>query len=64
MIRKRFLTESSWQELIGLARDPSAAHGLARRANAVILLDKGMSCEEVAKVLLVEYRAKLNIAPS
>ena len=54
MVRKRFLTESSRQELIALARDASTAHGLARRANAVVLLDKGMSFEDVAKVLLVD----------
>jgi len=54
MIRKRFLTESSRQELLALARDASAAHGLARRANAIILLDRGMSCEDVGKVLLID----------
>ena len=37
-----------------LARDGSAAHRLARRANALVLLDDGMSCEAVAKVLLLD----------
>jgi transposase len=54
MIRKRFLTESRRQELIAIARDVSAAHGLARRANAIVLLDRGKSCEEVASVLLID----------
>lgn len=54
MIGKRFLSESSRQELLALARDVSAAHGLARRANAIILLDRGMNCEAVGKVLLVD----------
>ena len=54
MIRKRFLQESARQELIALARDASAAHGLARRANAIVLLDKGMSCEAIAAVLLID----------
>lgn len=54
MIGKRFLKESAQQELLAIARDASAAHGLARRANAIILLDRGMSCEEVARVLLID----------
>src|SRR5215469_2187459 len=37
-----------------IARDGSAAHRLARRANALVLLDDGMSCESVAKVLLLD----------
>ena len=32
----------------------SVAHRVARRANAVLLLDDGLSCEEVAKVLYVD----------
>ena len=31
-----------------------AAHRLARRANALVLLDDGMSCEAIAKVLLLD----------
>src|SRR5215468_12507635 len=54
MIRRRFLTPESRKELIELARDGSAAHRLARRANALVLLDNGMSCEAVAKVLLLD----------
>ena len=41
-------------ELIELARDGSAAHRLARRANALVLLDQGMSCEAIAKVFLLD----------
>jgi transposase len=37
-----------------LARDGSAAHRLARRANALVLLDDGLSFEEIAKVLFVD----------
>jgi transposase len=37
-----------------LARDGSAAHRLARRANALVLLDDGMSCQAVARVLLLD----------
>jgi len=45
MIRRGFLDSESRQDLIELARDGSAAHRLARRANALVLLDDGMSCE-------------------
>jgi hypothetical protein len=54
MIRGGFLDLQSRRDLIELARDGSAAHRLARRANALVLLDDGMSCEAVAKVLLVD----------
>ena len=42
----------SRSDLIDLGRDGSVAHRLARRANALVLSDDGMSCGEVAKVLL------------
>jgi len=48
------LDSESRQDLIELAQDGSAAHRLARRANALVLLDDGMSCEAVAKVLLLD----------
>ena len=51
MIRRGFLDGESRQDLIELARDGSAAHRLARRANALLLLDEGMSCEAIAKVM-------------
>jgi transposase len=54
MIRPGFLDSESRQDLIELARDGSAAHRLARRANALVLLDDGMSCEAIAKVLLLD----------
>jgi hypothetical protein len=37
-----------------IARDGSAPHRLAPRANALVLLDDAMSCEAVAKVLLLD----------
>ena len=40
--------------MIVLTRDGSAAHRLGRRANALLLLDDGSSCEEVAKVLFLD----------
>ena len=51
MIRPGFLDSESRRDLIESARDGSAAHRLARRANALVLLDKGMSCQSVAEVL-------------
>ena len=54
MIRAGFLDPESRRDLIDLGRDGSVAHRLARRANALVLLDDGMSCASVAKVLLLD----------
>src|SRR5271165_641924 len=54
MIRAGFLDPESRRDLIDLGRDGSVAHRLARRANALVLLDDGMSCGDVAKVLLLD----------
>ena len=54
MIRAGFLDAESRQDLIDLARDGSVEHRLARRANALILLDRGQSCSEVATNLLLD----------
>ena len=54
MVRRGFLDAESRKDLTELARDGAAAHRLARRANALVLLDDGMSCEAIAKVLLLD----------
>ena len=54
MIRGGFLSEEDRKALVALARDNMAAGRVTRRANALVLLDDGMSCEEVAKVLLFD----------
>jgi hypothetical protein len=54
MIRPGFLDSESRRDLIDLARDGSAEHRLARRANALLLLDQGMSCQSIAKVLFLD----------
>jgi transposase len=54
MIRPGFLDPESRRDLTELARDGSAAHRLARRANALVLLDDGMSYPAIAKVLPVD----------
>ena len=54
MIRAGYLSAEDRADLIALARDGSAAHRLARRANALVLLDDGWSCERVADALLLD----------
>ena len=54
MIRPGFLSRDERSALIALARDGSVTHRLARRANALVLLDDGLSCEQVARVLLLD----------
>ena len=54
MIRGGFLDSESRHDLIELARDGSVPHRLARRANALVLLDDGMSCSAIAQVLLLD----------
>jgi len=54
MIRGGFLSEEDREALVALARDGSSLCRVTRRANAMVLLDDGMSCQEVAKVLLFD----------
>jgi transposase len=54
MIRGGFLDAEAKRDLIELARDGSVEHRLGRRANALLLLDNGMSCVDVAKVLFID----------
>ena len=54
MIRSGFLSPVDRADLIALAKDGSAAHRLARRANALVLLDAGYNFRKVAKVLLLD----------
>ena len=54
MIRQGFLSASERKDLVAAARDGGVAHRVGRRANAVVLLDQGMSCQDVGAVLLVD----------
>ena len=54
MIRGGFLDPGTRRDLIALVRDGKAEMRLGRRANALLLLDDGMSCEAVAKVLYLD----------
>ena len=49
MIRAGFLDPELRRDLIDLGRDGSVAHRLAGRANALVLLDDGMHCGDVAR---------------
>ena len=54
MIRRGFLSPVDRADLIALAKDGSATHRLARRANALVLLDAGYNFRQVAEVLLLD----------
>ena len=54
MIRGGFLDPNIRADLIALVRDGKAETRLTRRANALLLLDDGMSCEAIAKVLYLD----------
>ena len=62
MIRPSFLDSESRCDLIDLARDGAAAHRLARRANALVLLDDGLSCEAIGKVTVSRRRYDPRVA--
>lgn len=54
MDRRGFLSSDERAFLEGLLRRPTERHGIARRANAMLLLDDGLPCEEVARVLYLD----------
>ena len=54
MIRGGFLSPRQRAELLALLRDGHSEQRLARRANALLLLDDGWSCEKVAKALYLD----------
>lgn len=54
MIRAKFLSPAQRHELEQIVRRPSEDHGVARRANAVLLLDDGWSCIQVGKALYLD----------
>jgi transposase len=54
MIRRGFLSEAERLELRALARDGLSEARVARRANAIVLLNDGWSCAEVAAALLID----------
>jgi transposase len=54
VIRPHFLSADQRATLEKMVRRTSEPHGPARRANAILLLDDGYSCEAAAKVLYVD----------
>jgi transposase len=54
MIQGNFLTPKQREELEHIVKQPTESHGVGRRCNAILLLDDGMSCEQVAKVLYID----------
>lgn len=54
MIPANFLTPVQRDELEQIVRRPSEDHGVARRANAILLLDDGLSCVQIGKVLYLD----------
>lgn len=54
MIRANFLSPTQRAELEQIVRRPSEDHGVARRANAILLLDDGWSCVQVGKALYLD----------
>ncbi|MEM7621071.1 MAG: IS630 family transposase [Pseudomonadota bacterium] len=54
MIRSGFLDTASRKELMALVRNAKAESRVTRRANGILLLDDGLSCAQVAKVLYMD----------
>jgi len=54
MIRRGFLSPSERRELEACVRSQREDHGIARRANAILLLDDGKSCQEIAEFLYLD----------
>jgi len=54
MIKAKFLTPTQRGELEQIVRRPSEDHGVARRANAILLLDDGKSCSKIAEFLYLD----------
>ena len=54
MIRPGFLSNAERDELRALARDGLSEGRVVRRANAIVLLNDGWSCAEVATALLLD----------
>jgi transposase len=53
-IEPKFLSSSERAELMSCVRSHREDHGIARRANAILLLDDGESCAQIAKFLYLD----------
>ena len=54
MIHAGFLSSSERLELEACVRRQREDHGIARRANAILLLDDGKSCQEISEFLYLD----------
>ncbi|MDB2605273.1 helix-turn-helix domain-containing protein [Planktomarina temperata] len=54
MIRLNFLTPADRLELLSCVKCQREDYGVARRANALLLLRDGMTCSQIAKVLFLD----------
>ena len=54
MICGGFLSAKERTALQAVMRHPSEIHGVARRANAILLLDDGWNCAKVAEALYLD----------
>ena len=54
MIRPGFLSSADRTELEACVRRQREDHGIARRANAILLLDDGERCAQIAKFLYLD----------
>lgn len=54
MICTGFLSFEDRKEMLVCVKRQTEEHGIARRANALLLLDDGKSCTEIAKVLYLD----------
>ena len=54
MIRAAFLSSAERLALEACVRRQREDHGIARRANAILLLDDGKSCQAIAEFLYLD----------
>ena len=54
MIRPKFLSGKDRCKLLACVKRQREDHGVARCANALLLLDDGKSCVEIAQVLYLD----------
>ena len=54
MNRSKFLSSADRRELLSIVKGHREDHGIARRANALLLLDDGLSCAQIARVLFID----------
>ena len=54
MIRPSFLSSAERLELEVCVRSQREDHGVARRANAILLLDDGKPCQVIAEFLYLD----------